>query len=50
MILGRYLGRSRETGRSHDAAFAHVLRFQDGAVSELIQITDTARWHEALRP
>ncbi len=50
VILGRYLGRSRETGRSHDAAFAHVLRFQDGAVSELIQITDTARWHEALRP
>ena len=27
-----------------------VLRFEDGRVSELVQVTDTARWHEALQP
>jgi ketosteroid isomerase-like protein len=50
VVTGHYVGHARETGRRLDAAFAHVLRFEDGRVSELVQITDTARWHEALRP
>lgn len=50
VVTGRYVGHARGTGRALDAAFAHVLRFADGRVSELVQITDTARWHEALRP
>ncbi len=50
VVVGRYLGEARGTGRPLDAAFAHVLRFAGGQVSELVQITDTARWHEALRP
>jgi uncharacterized protein len=50
VVLGRYLGRARDTGRAHDAAFAHVLRFRDGRICGLVQITDSERWHEALRP
>lgn len=50
VVLGRYEGSARTTGRRLSAAFAHVLRFADGRVSELVQITDTARWHAALMP
>jgi len=48
IVLGRYEGTARTTGRPLSAAFAHILRFADGRVSELAQITDTARWHDAL--
>jgi ketosteroid isomerase-like protein len=48
VVLGRYEGTSRGTGRPLSAAFAHVLRFADGRVSEIVQITDTARWNDAL--
>lgn len=48
VVLGRYEGTARGTGRPLSAAFAHVLRFADGRVSEIVQITDTARWREAL--
>lgn len=48
VAVGRYHGTVRATGAEIDAAFAHVLRIRDGRVAELIQITDTARWHAAL--
>ena len=48
VVLGHYRGQARESGRPHEASFAHVLRFEDGRIVELIQITDTQRWHEAL--
>ena len=48
VVLGRYEGTARHTGRPLSAAFAHVLRIADGRVCELTQITDTARWHDAL--
>jgi uncharacterized protein len=48
VVIGRYLGTARATGRPLSAAFAHILRFADGLVTELVQITDTQRWHEAL--
>jgi ketosteroid isomerase-like protein len=48
VVIGRYLGSARRTGRPLSAAFAHILRFTDGLVTELVQITDTERWHEAL--
>jgi uncharacterized protein len=50
VVLGRYRGTARATGRSLSAAFAHVLRVTDGRVSELLQVTDTVRWREALAP
>ena len=48
VVVGHYQGTARESGRSHDAAFVHLLRVADGAIIELVQVTDTARWHEAL--
>jgi uncharacterized protein len=48
VVIGRYLGTVRGTGRPLSAAFAHLLRVGDGRVTELVQITDTAQWHEAL--
>ena len=50
VVLGRYVGTARGTGRPLSAAFAHVLRFAGGRVSEIVQITDSARWHDALGP
>jgi ketosteroid isomerase-like protein len=50
IVLGRYEGTARATGRPLSAAFAHMLRFAGGRVSELVQITDTARWRDALAP
>lgn len=51
IVLGRYEGTARSTGRPLSAAFAHILRIAaDGRVSELTQITDTARWRDALAP
>jgi len=49
VVVGHYRGAARRTGRPHDAAFVHLLRFADGGITELVQVTDTARWHEALK-
>lgn len=48
VVVGRYRGTVRATGAEIDAAFAHLLRIRDDRIAELIQITDTARWHAAL--
>jgi len=48
VVVGHYIGLNRDTERPHRAAFAHILRFRDGRIAELVQITDTARWHAAL--
>ena len=48
VVVGHYIGVHRETKRPHRAAFVHILRFRDGRIAELVQITDTARWHAAL--
>jgi hypothetical protein len=48
--LGATAGTPAATGRPLDAAFAHVLRSRRRPRRELVQITDTARWHDALRP
>jgi ketosteroid isomerase-like protein len=50
VFVGRYVGTERATGRVVDAAFAHVLRVDGDRVSELRQITDTARWGVAPTP
>lgn len=44
VALGHYRGTIRDGGEAVEAAFAHVLTVRDGLVSELVQITDTARW------
>jgi ketosteroid isomerase-like protein len=48
VVLGRYRGRARSTGREVDAAFAHVIAVQDGRLRRLVQVTDSQRWREAL--
>lgn len=44
VALGHYRGSLRSTGDQIDATFAHVLEIQDGRISRLQQITDTASW------
>jgi 2-(1,2-epoxy-1,2-dihydrophenyl)acetyl-CoA isomerase len=48
LVLGRYTGTARNGAGRLDAAFAHVLRFTGGRISELAQYTDSARWAGAL--
>ncbi len=50
VVLGHYRGQARASGRVHEAAFVHVLGFaDDGRISRLTQVTDSARWHQALK-
>ena len=48
VVLGRYVGRARASGRPLDAAFVHVLEFREGRVARHIQVTDSSRWTDAL--
>ena len=48
--IGFYRGKVEETGREFEAAFCHVFRCNAERIFELRQITDTARWMEALQP
>lgn len=49
MVGGRYRGTARRSGKPLDAAFIHLIAFDDdGRVVALEQLTDTAVWHEAL--
>jgi 2-(1,2-epoxy-1,2-dihydrophenyl)acetyl-CoA isomerase len=49
LVTGHYRGVARRSGRPLDAEFTHVLRFnQDGRITSLRQLTDTAAWIEAL--
>jgi len=49
LVSGHYRGIARRSGRALDAEFTHVLRFDnDGRISSLRQLTDTAAWIDAL--
>ena len=48
VVLGRYFGTYKETGRSMSAAFAHVWTVRDGRVFRLRQYADTRKIAEAL--
>lgn len=48
IVFGYYRGQARFSGRPVQAAFAHDVRLRDGLVVSLVQITDTAMWHQAL--
>ena len=49
VVLGRYRGRAKETGKPLDVPFAHVWTFRDGKAVRFRQFLDTAGWVEALR-
>jgi ketosteroid isomerase-like protein len=44
VAIGAYRGTTRGSNAPVDAAFAHVLRFREGRIDTLVQITDTASW------
>lgn len=48
VVLGEYRGTHRASGRSFEAPFAHVFRFEDGRIVEFRQFTDTALWLAAI--
>jgi ketosteroid isomerase-like protein len=48
VVLGRYRGVARETGKTLDVPFAHVWTFEDGRAVRFRQFLDTAGWVEAL--
>ncbi|TWB98084.1 2-(1,2-epoxy-1,2-dihydrophenyl)acetyl-CoA isomerase [Bradyrhizobium macuxiense] len=50
LVMGRYRGEGKRGGSTLDAAFAHLLSFEDGRIRALEQYTDTERWHQAASP
>ena len=48
LVLGTYRGRARGTGRRFTATFAHLWSAREHKLTGVVQVTDTARWHEAL--
>ncbi len=50
LVRGTYLGSARETGRKFEADFVHLVTVAGGRLTALVQITDSARWAEALVP
>jgi ketosteroid isomerase-like protein len=50
VVLGRYAGTYKETGKAMEADFAHVWTVQDGKAVRFRQYVDSALVEEALRP
>ncbi|MER5538892.1 enoyl-CoA hydratase-related protein [Streptomyces mirabilis] len=48
LVTGRYVGVARQGGGKLDAEFFHVLSFEGKRITGLVQLTDSARWSEAL--
>ena len=50
VVLGRYRGVARGTGKMLDVPFVRVWTFEDGLAVRFRQFLDTAGWREALAP
>jgi ketosteroid isomerase-like protein len=50
VVLGRYSGTYKITGKSFQAQFAHVWRIRDEKAIRYVQYTDTALVQGALQP
>lgn len=48
VVLGRYRGIARQTGRELDVPFVHIWSLRDGRAWRFRQFLDTAGWVEAL--
>ena len=48
VVLGRYTGRAKGTGRPLDVPFVHVWSWRDGKTVRFRQFLDTAGWNAAL--
>lgn len=49
IVLGKYSGTYKETGKSFKADFAHVWTLKDGKAAKFVQYTDTALVQKALQ-
>ena len=49
VVLGRYRGVGKDTGKKLDVPFVHVWTLEDGKAVRFRQFLDTAGWVEALR-
>jgi ketosteroid isomerase-like protein len=49
VVLGKYSGAYKKTGKSFQANFAHVWKMQDGKAIRFIQYVDTLLVHRALQ-
>jgi ketosteroid isomerase-like protein len=50
VVIGRYRGVAKGTGRPLDVPFVHVWTFRDGLAVRFRQFLDTAGWVAALSP
>ena len=48
VVLGRYRGRAKGSGKPLDIPFVHVWSFRDGKAWRFRQFVDTAGWIDAL--
>ena len=48
VVIGRYRGRAKGTGKPLDVPFVHIWTFQDGKATRFRQFLDTAGWIDAL--
>ncbi len=48
LVLGRYRGRAKATGRRLDVPFAHLWTLREGTAVRFRQFLDTAGWCQAL--
>ena len=49
VVLGKYSGKYKNTGKSFQANFAHVWKMQDGKATRFAQYVDTLLVHRALQ-
>jgi ketosteroid isomerase-like protein len=50
LVVGRYVGRARSSGRAFEAEVAHLWSAAGGRLASVHQFTDTVMWKEALQP
>ncbi|HET9530805.1 MAG TPA: nuclear transport factor 2 family protein [Blastocatellia bacterium] len=50
VVLGRYSGKYKATGKSFQSDFAHVWKVREGKAVRFVQYTDTLLVHRALQP
>lgn len=50
VVLGRYRGTAKETGKTLDVPFVHIWSLRAGKAWRFRQFLDTAGWVEALSP
>jgi uncharacterized protein len=48
VVIGRYRGRAKESGKELDVPYVHVWSFRGGLAWRFRQFLDTAGWNDAL--